>query len=81
MCRRPLLQQQGSSQTDEESARAEASAQAVDRHVREIEQFMRRELLRNADHGLQAVLHNSSTSNDIIEQGDGEPHPYSGMYS
>jgi len=60
ICRRQFLQQQSSSQTAEELARAEASAQAVVNHLREVGRIMRRrnEVLSITDGVLEAHLHN-----------------------
>lgn len=82
MCRRQFLEQQGSSRTADELARAEASAQAVDRHVREIGRFMRRRsaILRVTDGALEEALYNESTRDDDIENGHSLPQN-SGMYS
>lgn len=84
MCRRQLLQQQSSSQTAEELARAEVSAQAVLRHVREVGQFMGRrgELLRiTGPGGILEAHHNVFTQNDSVEDDANEPSLNSGMYS
>jgi hypothetical protein len=83
MCRRQFLQQQSSSQTAEELASAEASAQAVDRQVREVGLFLRRSnaTLRVTDGVFEATLHNESTRDDEVEDSGDEPPRYSGMYS
>jgi len=77
LCRRQFLQQQSSSQTAEELARAEASAQAVVSHVREVGRFMHRrnELLGITDGISEAHLHNAFTRDED------EPPRNSGMYS
>lgn len=83
MCRRHFLQQQSSSQSAEELARAEASAQAVVNHAREVGRFMRRhnELLGITDGVLGAHLHNPFTSDDSVEDDRDERPQDSGMYS
>ena len=85
MCRRQFLQQQSSSsQTAEELARAEVSAQAVLSQVREVGQFMRRRgELRITGPGdiLEAHLHNIFTRNDSVEDDGDEPSINSAMYS
>jgi hypothetical protein len=70
-------------QMPDELARAEVSAQAVDRHVREIGQFMYRRIaiLRVTDGALEEALQNESTrDNSDIENGYSLPQN-SGMYS
>jgi len=80
MCRRQFLQQQSSSQTADELARAEVDAQAAVSHLREVGQFMRRrgELLRNIG-PLEAHIQ-YLTRDSIEDNGDG-PSLNSGMYS
>ena len=85
MCRRQFLQQQRSSQTAEELARAEVSAQAVLSHVREVGQYMRTrgEILRVSAPGgiLEARLHSLFTRNGSVEDDRDEAPLNSGMYS
>jgi len=81
MCRRQFLQQQSSSQTADELARAEVDAQAVVSHLREVGQFMRQrgELRRHLE-PLEARIH-YLTRNDSVEDNGDEPSLNSGMYS
>jgi len=85
MCRRQFLQQQSSSQTAEESARAEEFGQTVVSHIREAGQFMRRrgEILRVTGPGgvLETHLHNLFARNDVVEDDGDEPSLNSAMYS
>ena len=76
MCRRQFLQQQSSS--DE---LAEADAQVVVSHLREVGRFMRRrgELLRRLG-PLEARIHSLSWNDSVEDNGD-EASPDSGMYS
>ena len=87
MCRRQFLQQQSSSQTADELARAEVEAQAAVSHLREVGAFMRRrgELLRNIGPlrnlgPLEARIRHL-TRNDSVEDNRDEPSLNSGMYS
>ena len=81
MCRRQFLQQQSSSQTEDELARAEVDAQAVVSHLREVGQFMRRrgELLPHLG-PLEAHIQ-YLIRNDNVEDSRNEPSLNSGMYS
>lgn len=84
ICRRQFLQQQSSSQTAEESTRAEEDAQAVVNHLREVGRFMRMrgELLSFIGPGssLEARI-NYLTRSDSVEDNGDEPSLNSGMYS
>jgi len=85
MCRRQFLQQQNSSQTAEELARAEVDAQAVISHLREVGRFMhaRGQLLHSLE-PLEAriqYLTSNLTRNDSVEDSGDEPSLNSGMYS
>ncbi|KAF8812401.1 hypothetical protein BYT27DRAFT_6417539 [Phlegmacium glaucopus] len=83
MCRRRFLQQQGSLQTAEELARAEESAQAVDRQLREVGRYLRgsNPILTVTDGVFEATHHNESTRDDNVEDDREEPAQNSGMYS
>jgi hypothetical protein len=83
MCRRQFLQQQSSSQTAEALARAEASAQVVINHVREVGRLMHRrnESLGITDGVLEAHLPNAFIRDDSVEDDGDEPPQNSGMYS
>ena len=85
MCRRQFLQQQSSSQTADASelARAEADAQAVVSHLREVGQFMRQrgELPHHLVPVEARILNQYLTRNDSVEANGGEPSLNSGMYS
>jgi hypothetical protein len=80
ICRRQFLQQQSSSQTAEESARAEEDAQAVVNHLREVGRFMRMrdELLSFVGPDSLEARINYLTRN---EDNRDEPSLNSGMYS
>jgi len=81
MCRRQFLQQQSSSQTADELARAEVDAQAVVNHLREVGQFMRtRGELHSHLGPLEARIQYLSR-NDNVEDNRNEPSLNSGMYS
>ena len=83
MCRRQFLQQQNSSQTAEELARAEVDAQVVVSQVREVGRYMRRRgELRITGPGdiLEAYLHNVFRNDSVNDDGD-ELSLNSGMYS
>lgn len=80
MCRRQFLQQENSSQTVEELARAEVDAQAVVSHLREVGRFMNmRGQLRHLD-PLEAHIQ-YLTRNDSVQDNGDEPSLNSGMYS
>lgn len=84
MCRRQFLQQQSSSQTVDELARAEVDAQVVISHLRNVGQFMRQrgEILRHTGPlgPLEARFQYLSRNNSVEDNG-GEPSLNSGMYS
>lgn len=80
MCRRQFLQQQNSSQTAEELARAEVDAQAVISHLREVGRFMHMrgggQPLRHLD-PLEAHIQYLTRNHSVQD----EPSLNSGMYS
>lgn len=81
MCRRQFLQQQSSSQTADELARAEVDAQAVVNHLREVGQFMRRRGELHSYLGPLEARIQYLSRNDNVEDNRNEPSLNSGMYS
>lgn len=82
ICRRRFLQQHSSSRTPEELERAEATAQVVDRQVREVGRYLRTSnaIIRVTDGIFEATPRSESTRDGQFED-EGEPPQNSGMYS